>query len=82
MTEYTGEMLAEVWTAMKPYIDKKERVDAAVAFLRAAENFTDLEECRKDLGGVDSSMDTALDELLGEEELYSDESGDGDDEDY
>lgn len=76
MSENTGEMLAEIWNSMKPYIDKKERLDAAASFLRAAEDFAIIEDCRKDLSGLDSSMDTALAELLGEEEDYDN------DEDY
>lgn len=77
MSDNAGEMLAEVWNAMKPYIDKKERPDAAVSFLRAAEDFTNLEDCRKDLGGIDSSLDAALNELLGEEDSYEDEDLEG-----
>lgn len=76
MSENAGEMLAEIWNAMKPYIDKKERPDAAVSYLRAAEDFADLEDCRKDLSGIDSSLDAALNELLGEEEAYDDEDYD------
>lgn len=74
MNDYTGEMLAEMWTALKPYIDKKERLDAAVAFLRAAENFTDLENYRSDLTGIDAGLDGAIDEILGEDEnIYDSE---------
>ena len=77
MNDYTGEMLAEMWTALKPYIDKKERLDAAVAFLRAAENFTDLENYRTDLTGIDTGLDAAVDEVLGEDEnLYDNEDQD------
>lgn len=82
MNDYTGEMLAEVWTALKPYLDKKERLDAAVAFLRAAENFTDLEDFRSDLAGIDTSLDTALDEILGEDDSYIDQDSDEDEEEY
>lgn len=77
MSEYSGEMLAELWSAMKPYIDKKERPDAAVSFLRIAEDFVNLEDCRKDLLGIDTNLDSALKELLGEEDEYDD-----DDEEY
>lgn len=74
MNDYTGEMLAEMWTALKPYIDKKERLDAAVAFLRAAENFADLENYRNDLMGIDAGLDAAVEEILGEDEnLYDNE---------
>ncbi len=81
MSEYTGEMLAEIWNAMKPYIDRKERLDAATSFLRAIEDFTNIEDFRKDLTGIDSSLDTALAEMFGEEEGYADDEIE-DSEDY
>jgi hypothetical protein len=81
MSEYTGEMLAEIWNAMKPYIDRKERLDAATSFLRATEDFTNIEDFRKDLTGIDSSLDTALAEMFGEEEGYVDDEIE-DSEDY
>ncbi len=80
MSEYTGELLAEIWNAMKPYIDRKERLDAATSFLRATEEFTNIEDFRKDLTGIDSSLDAALAEMFGEEEAY-DEDSDNDDQD-
>jgi hypothetical protein len=74
----SGEMLVQMWLAIKPYIDKKERADAALGFLRAAEDFLDLEEAREDAKGSDASLDSAFAEILGEEE--SDD--DFEDEDY
>lgn len=73
MSEHSGEMLAELWNAMKPYVDKKERPDAALSFLRTAEDFVDLEECRKDLFGIDSNMDEALREIVGDEDEYEED---------
>jgi hypothetical protein len=64
----SGEMLVEMWLALKPYVDKKERPDAALAFLRAAENFLDMEAAREDAKGSDSALDGAFAEILGEEE--------------
>jgi hypothetical protein len=75
----SGEMLAETWLALKPYIDKKERQDAALAFLRVAENFVDLEGCRKDAKGSDSALDNAFAEILGEDE---ESEQDDDEEEY
>lgn len=79
MSDTSGEMLVEMWLAIKPYIDKKERLDAALAYLRASENFVNLEQAREDAKGSDSTLDTALAELLGdsEEEIEEDQ-----DEDY
>lgn len=76
MSEYSGEMLAELWNAMKPYIDKKERPDAALSFLRTAEDFVNLEDCRKDLLGTDHNIDEALKELIGEEDDYEEDEED------
>jgi hypothetical protein len=76
-----GEMLVELWLALKPYIDKKERNDAALGFLRAAENYVDLEKAREDADGSDNSLDFAFDEVLGgiesdEEDIFGDEEDD------
>ena len=68
----SGEMLVQMWLALKPYIDKKERNDAALGFLRAAEDFIDLEQARDDAGDADSSLNNAFAEILGEEEDYDD----------
>lgn len=71
-----GEMLAQMWLALKPYIDKKERADAALGFLRAAEDFVDLEQAREDAGEADSALHSAFAELLGDEETEEDEEED------
>jgi hypothetical protein len=77
MSDNSGEMLAEIWNAMKPYIDKKERQDAALSFVRVAEDYVNLEVAREDLQGLDSSIDFALNELLGDEDIkdYNDDEG-------
>lgn len=72
----SGEMLAQIWLALKPYIDKKERADAALGFLRAAEDFVDLEEAREDAGDADSALHSAFAEILGDEEVEDDEEED------
>lgn len=79
MSDTSGEMLVEMWLAIKPYIDKKERPDAALAYLRASENFVNLEQAQEDVKGSDSALDGAFAEILGdvEEEVEEDE-----DEDY
>jgi hypothetical protein len=79
MSDTSGEMLVEMWLAVKPYIDKKERPDAALAYLRASEFFVNLEQAQEDAKGSDSALDGAFAEILGdiEEEELEDE-----DEDY
>lgn len=73
MSDTNGEMLAELWNAMKPYIEKKERADAAVSFLRAAEDFVDLEDAREELAGTDAHIDAALKEIVGDYDEELDE---------
>lgn len=73
----SGEMLVQIWLALKPYIDKKERLDAALAYLHAAGDFIDLEAAREDGSGSDSALDSAFAEILGDEEQEVEE-----DEDY
>jgi hypothetical protein len=75
----TGEMLVEMWLALKPYVDKKERADAVLAFLRAAESFIDMEAAREEAKGSDTAIDAAFAEILGEDEV---EEEDDEDEDY
>jgi hypothetical protein len=79
MSDTSGEMLVEMWLAVKPYIDKKERPDAALAYLQASEDFVNLEQAQEDAKGSDSALDSAFAEILGdiEEEEFEDE-----DEDY
>lgn len=80
MSDTSGEMLVEQWLAVKPYIDKKERPDAALAYLRASENFVNLEQAQEDAKGSDSALDAAFAEILGDiEEIEEDED---EDEDY
>lgn len=74
----SGEMLVQMWLSLKPYIDKKERADAALAFLRASEDFLDLETAREEAGGADSALAGAFAEILGDEEAEEEY----DDEDY
>jgi hypothetical protein len=73
-----GEMLVQMWLSLKPYIDKKERPDAALAFLRSCEDFLNLETAREEASEADSALLGAFNEILGEEEEESQEE----DEDY
>ncbi len=71
MSENSGEMLAEIWIALKPYLDKKERADAAQSFIRVAEEYINLEVHREELNEAGTEVTNALNEVLGED--YEDE---------
>jgi hypothetical protein len=62
-----GEMIVQMWLSLKPYIDKKERQEAAVAFLRSCEDFVDLEAVKEEATDADSALLAAFAELLGED---------------
>jgi len=79
ITSDSGEMLVQMWLSLKPYIDKKERADAALAFLRVSEDFVDLETAREEAGETDSALAAAFVEILGEDE---DQEPEDEDEDY
>lgn len=67
MSDNSGEMLAEIWIALKPYLDKKERADAAQSFVRVAEEYINLEIHREELIEAGTEINLALNELLGED---------------
>lgn len=62
-----GEMIVQMWLSLKPYIDKKERQEAALAFLRSCEDFVDLEAVKEEATDADSALLAAFTELLGED---------------
>ena len=76
MSDNSGEMLAEIWIALKPYLDKKERADAAQSFVRVAEEYINLEVHREELVEAGNEVTNALNEILGD---YDD---DDDEEEY
>jgi hypothetical protein len=78
ITSDSGEMLVQMWLSFKPYIDKKERADAALAFLQAAGDFVDLETAREEASDADTILASAFAAILGEDEEDEVE----DDEDY
>ena len=45
MSVYESEasMVVDAWAAIKPYLNKKDKDDAAQAFLRTLENYVDIE---------------------------------------
>ena len=60
MMDHEASMLLEQWYAVRKYIPKKDRVDAATDFLRSAEESMDLEQMASELYGNDASIDTAM----------------------
>ena len=60
MMDHEASLLLEQWYAVRKYIPKKDRVDAATDFLRAAEESMDLEQMSTELYGNDASIDTAM----------------------
>lgn len=67
MQDSGGEMIVQMWLSLKPYIDKKERQEAALAFLRSCEDFVDLEAAREEAIEADTALLAAFAELLGDD---------------
>lgn len=66
-------LIVDVWTSVKTYIDKKERYDAASAFLRSLENHYDMDSVSEELVGNDSTLDTVIKDLYIAEDIVDDE---------
>jgi hypothetical protein len=69
-------LIVDVWTSVKTYIDKKERYDAASAFLRSLENHYDMDSVSEELLGNDTVLDAVI------KDLYSMDLLDEEDDDY
>lgn len=68
-------LIVDIWTSIKTYIDKKERYDAASAFLRSLENHYDMDSVSEELVGNDSTLDAVIKDLYTlEEEFEEDDS--------
>jgi hypothetical protein len=80
------EFLVNLWLTLKPYIQKKEALEAAVSMLRTAEEFGDVVSIRADMRGQDNTLDSALNELYeyseSDSESEDDESFESDALDY
>ena len=50
------EFLVNLWLTLKPYIQKKEALEAAVSMLRTAEEFGDVESISADMRGQDNTL--------------------------
>jgi len=69
-------LIVDTWTSVKTYIDKKERYDAASAFLRSLENHYDMDSVSEELLGNDTVLDAVI------KDLYSMDLLDEEDDDY
>lgn len=77
-------LIVDVWSNIKTYIDKKERYDAASILLRTLENHYDMDSVSEELLGNDSVLDSvikdiyALDEAVDEDDEYAEDNYDQD----
>ena len=77
-------LIVDVWATVKTYIDKKERYDAASAFLRSLENHYDMDSVAVELLGNDTTLDTVIKDLytandiIDEDDDYEEDNYDSD----
>jgi hypothetical protein len=69
-------LIVDVWSTVKTYIEKKERYDAASALLRSLENHYEMDSVAEELLGNDSTLDAVI------KELYTDNDIIDEDDDY
>ena len=84
-----SELFLNLWLSMRPYIPKKELAEAAIAYVKQAEEFIDIEAAIQEVRGEDRALDAAFAELWPDdaaEDAFDDEDesydGGGDDADY
>ena len=75
-------LIGDVWSSIKSYIDKKERYDAASAFLRSLEDHYDMDSISEELVGTDPVLDAVIKDLYAVEDPDEDDSYDEDNYDY
>jgi hypothetical protein len=66
-------LIVDVWTSVKTYIDKKERYDAASALLRSLENHYDMDSVSEELLGNDAVLDSVIKDIYTVEDFEADE---------
>jgi hypothetical protein len=76
-------LIVDVWTSIKGYIEKKERFDAASSLLRSLENHYEMEGICEELLGTDAVLDTVIKEMYllddGAEDDYDEDNYDFED---
>ena len=79
-----GSLIVDTWTSVKTYIDKKERYDAASAFLRSLENHYDMDSVAEELLGNESALDAVIkdlytaDDIIDNDDDYEEDNYDSD----
>lgn len=58
-----SELFLGLWLSVKPYIPKKELIEAASSYVRNAEEFIDIESAIPDVSGQCRALDAAIEEL-------------------
>jgi len=66
-------LIVDVWATVKTYIDKKERYDAASAFLRSLENHYEMDSVSEELLGNDATLDAVIKDLYTADDIIDDE---------
>jgi len=66
-------LIVDVWTSVKSYIDKKERHDAATALLRSLENHYDMDSVSEELLGSDAVLDNVIKELYSADDIVEED---------
>jgi hypothetical protein len=66
-------LIVDVWTSVKSYIDKKERLDAATALLRSLENHYDMDTVSEELLGSDAVLDNVIKELYSTDDIVEED---------
>ena len=66
-------LIVDVWSSIKTYIDKKERYDAASTFLRTLENHYDMDSVSEELLGNDTVLDTVIRDIYGIDDTVEDD---------
>ena len=66
-------LIVDVWATVKTYIDKKERYDAACAFLRSLENHYEMDSVAEELLGNDATLDAVIKDLYTADDIVDDE---------
>ena len=66
-------LIVDIWTSVKTYIDKKERYDAASALLRSLENHYDMDSVSEELLGNDTVLDTVIRDIYGIDDTVEDD---------
>ena len=80
-------LIVDVWATVKTYIDKKERYDAASAFLRSLENHYEMDSVAEELLGNDATLDAVskdlytADDIVDDEDNYEEDNYDSDPDD-